>query len=141
MKAKFDVFVSYRGPERKFVFRRLVLPLRNANLSVAIDFETFGFGAWNLENIRLAVERSRYTLLAITPAWHQSEWCEAEMQLTRHLDPAAKRQRIIPVILAETHIPECLRFLHYCDLSSQKAYECNFQKLVNTLRSKRGGGL
>jgi len=55
-----------------------------AGLRVCIDFRDFEPGLPTLVNMENAVERSRKTLIVLTPDWVESEWTTFESLLIRH---------------------------------------------------------
>jgi hypothetical protein len=131
-----DVFVSYSSKDRALMRAKLQAPLEAAGLDVVVDTSDFVFGATPLENMRVAIQNSRHTVLAITSNWIQSEWCAYESLFTEHLDVAAKRRKLIPVRLDETKPPsELLRT--YCDLSGGD-YPANLARLIEQLRERDG---
>jgi hypothetical protein len=127
----FDAFISYSTLNRKFMQRQLKYPLELEGFTVAIDYADFNFGEWTEQNICLAISRSSWILLALTPAWTRSKWCkfEAENSLLK------KRGRIIPVILENCETPDYLSSLTWCDLTDSKYYYANLNRLVDRLRS------
>jgi TIR domain len=127
----FDIFISYSSLNRKFMQRQLKYPLELKGFTVAIDYSDFDFGEWTEQNIYLAIERSSWILLALTPAWARSEWCEFEAKNSL----LTKRGRIIPIILETCETPNYLSSLTWCDLTESRYYDANFNRLVNRLRS------
>ena len=58
------------------------------------------------ENIIQAVESSRRTILVLTPAYAQSEWCRLEYQKAQH-EMLKMRHRIIPIMLEDVTPKSC----------------------------------
>jgi hypothetical protein len=127
----FDVFISYSSLNRRFMQRQLKYPLELEGFTVAIDYSDFNFGEWTEQNICLAIEGSSWILLALTPAWTKSKWCEFEAKNSLVI----KRGRMIPVILEDCQTPDYLSSLTWCDLTDPRYYCANFNRLVNRLRS------
>lgn len=67
--AVYDVFVSYAAADHVWVWEWLVPQLKEANLKVCIDYESFDVGVPLVVNLERAILQSRHTVLVITPAW------------------------------------------------------------------------
>jgi TIR domain len=97
---EYDVFVSYSGrePGSSWVRGTLVPLLRAAGLQVCLDVDTFRLGAPIVTEIARAVERSRYTLAVLTPAYLVSGFTELEAVLAEHLGAERAEQRLLLVL-------------------------------------------
>src|SRR5436305_443372 len=62
-----DVYISYNGADESWVSETLLPQLEAAGLGVIIDYRDFEIGLPRLVNIERAVERSRHTLIVMTP--------------------------------------------------------------------------
>jgi TIR domain len=127
----FDVFISYSNLDRKFVEQQLKYPLEMENLIVAIDYRDFSFGEWTEQSIYIAIKQSSWVLLALTPAWVRSEWCNFEARYSLSI----KHGRVIPVILECCEAPNYLNLLTWCDLTDTRYYYTNFTRLVTRLKA------
>ena len=95
----YDAFVSYSHADAEWVRTWLLPRLERAGLRICIDFRDFDVGVLSLENMSRAVDNSRHTLLVLTPAWIESEWTDYELLLTQVSDPAARRRRVLCLLL------------------------------------------
>jgi hypothetical protein len=134
---EFDVFISYSHDDKAWV-REVLLPrLEGAGLQVCIDERHFEFGISLLDNIERAVERSRHTLVVLTPAYLESEWAGFEAMLVQSADPAARQGRMIPLLLQRCELPRRLRALTYADFTDPDRQEEVMARLVAGLGVKR----
>jgi hypothetical protein len=130
---EFDAFVSYSHDDRAFVVETLVPALRNAGLRVVID-DDFQPGAASIVEMERAVERSRHTLVVLSPAYVNSGWAAFEHALAQTLDPAAINRRVVPVLLTRCDPPLRLRALVNVDFTSADRQRQNLTRLVSALR-------
>lgn len=73
------------------------------NISLIFTFDLF-FVSAIADNIIQAIENSRRTILILSPAYIQSEWCRLEYQKAQH-EMLKLRHKIIPVMLDDvTHL-------------------------------------
>jgi len=98
MLAEYDVFISYSSIDTDWVKGWLLPRLESSGLNVCIDYRDFDIGVPSLTNMENAVERSRKTLLVLTPNWIKSEWTNFESFLIQTDDPAGVRQRTLPLV-------------------------------------------
>jgi hypothetical protein len=80
-----------------------------------MDLRDFEPGLPSLVNMENAVERSRKTLIVITPEWLESEWTTFESLLVQTDDPAGRRARIIPLRRKPCHPPKRIGMLRGCE--------------------------
>jgi hypothetical protein len=69
-------------------------------------------------NIVSAIERSRRTIMILTPEYVQSEWCRMEYQKAQH-EMLQLKHKIIPIVLA--------------DLSEVKDIDTNLKSIMNSV--------
>lgn len=129
----YDVFVSYSPEDRAWVEKWLLPRLEQAELRV-FDHDDFIVGMPRLENIERAVELSRRTIVVLTPAWLASEWNAFEAMLVRASDPAARRRRLIPVLLKPCELPDALRALEPADFTAESHWTKEARRLTRDLR-------
>ena len=84
----YDVFISYSHADREWVHAWLTPHLEASGLRVCLDSRDFDVGVPSLVNMERAVERSRKTLLVLTPAWVESDWANFESLLSQTEDPS-----------------------------------------------------
>jgi len=124
-----DLFVSFNQADREWVDEWLLPRLRAAGVRVITDFD-FTAGAPRVAEVERAVDGSRRTLAIITPDWLASEWNNFETLLVQTLDPAARRRKLIPVLLKPTDLPKLLDALVKVDLTAEKHWEAQLRRLV-----------
>lgn len=118
-----DVFLSHRGVDKPFV-RRLAAdiestPYLDRKLTVWLDEAEIRPGQSIPAMVNDGLERSRFILLVMTPAYFNSEsgWTDAEWHAALHTDPDNRRGRIIPVLATDCpYVPILLRHLLALDL-------------------------
>jgi hypothetical protein len=131
---QYDAFISYSHHDSPWV-RNVVLPhLEGEGLRVCIDFRDFEPGVARLVNMENAVERSRKTLIVLTPAWLESEWTAFESLLIQSDDPAGRRARMIPLRLKPCEPPRRIAMLTYVDFTQPSEFEFQLQRLVLAIR-------
>ncbi|RUS75705.1 hypothetical protein EGW08_016520 [Elysia chlorotica] len=105
----FDAFVSYKSSPRDeiFVLRHLYPKLeQELGFKLCLHFRDFPPGEAIANNIIQAVERSRRTILVLSPNYVSSEWCRLEYQKAQH-EMLKLKHKIIPVILEDVRkVPE-----------------------------------
>jgi hypothetical protein len=133
---QYDAFISYSHHDSAWV-RNVLLPhLEDEGLRVCIDFRDFELGAPSLVNMENAVERSRKTLIVLTPAWLESEWTAFESLLIQSDDPAGRRARMIPLRLKPCEPPRRIAMLTYVDFTQPSELEFQLQRLVAAIGSE-----
>jgi hypothetical protein len=128
----YDVFISYSSKDGEWVQNTLLPALERAGLRVYIDFRDFEVGTPSLVNMERGVERSRHTLVVLTPNWIDSEWTEFESLLVGTADPAGRRRKLIPLMLEECELPPRIRMLTYVDFT-QGNLDLSWQRLLRGL--------
>jgi tetratricopeptide (TPR) repeat protein len=115
---EYDVFVSYSRKDGSWVGRRLVPKLQEAGLKVYFDTQDLGPGQPVMWAINSAIERSRHTLAVVTSSYLKSEYAMFELGISHLLDPANRRDRIIPLLKEKCDMPPALGWLTWADLSA-----------------------
>lgn len=75
---EYDVFISYSKSDRPWVKDVLLQSLEQEGKKVYIDYRDFQPGVPVIDNVVHAIEKSQVTVLVLTPAFVQSEWCMYE---------------------------------------------------------------
>jgi len=132
---RYDVFISYSHEDSAWVRDTLMPCLEGEGLRVCIDFRDFEVGAPSLVNMENAVERSRKTLLVLTPNWVSSEWTEFEALLIQTRDPAGRGRRILPLMVQPCELPPRLEVFTYLDLTDPAQFDFQMRRLVAAIRS------
>jgi hypothetical protein len=128
----YDVFISYSSKDADWVRGTLLQALEEAGLRVYIDFRDFEIGTPSLVNMERGVEESRHTLVVLTPNWISSEWTEFESLLVGTSDPAGRRRKLIPLMLAKCDLPPRIAMLTYVDFT-QDNLDLSWQRLLRGL--------
>jgi len=131
---EYDAFISYSSRERVWVNQNLLHPLESASLKICVDYRDFDVGVPSLINMEQAIERSRKTLLVITPSWIQSQWTQFECLLAQVQDPAARGQRLLPLLVEKTELPRRLSMLTYLDFTDPSAIGFQRERLIKAIK-------
>lgn len=111
----FDVFLSHNSGDKDRV-RLLARELEEAGLRVWFDEWIIKPG----DDIYLSVERgldtSRVMVLCLSPAALGSGWVDLERSTALFRDPTNRARRFVPVLLADSKLPDSLRRYRYIDL-------------------------
>ncbi|KAK3600669.1 hypothetical protein CHS0354_029533 [Potamilus streckersoni] len=97
---EYDAFVSYKSSpaDEKFVLNHLYPILEEElNFKLCIHQRDFPPGETIANNIVHAIENSRRTILVLSPAYVESEWCRMEYQKAQH-EMLKLKHRIIPIM-------------------------------------------
>jgi DNA polymerase III delta prime subunit len=132
----YDTFISYSHADSDWVKGWLLPRLEQAGLRVCIDVRDFDIGVPSLVNMERAVDHSRHTLLVLTPAWVNSEWTEFEQLLTQTSDPAARRRRLLPLLLRPCQPPPRIAMLTYADFTQETNREAELQRVLKALKGE-----
>jgi hypothetical protein len=130
----YDLFISYSHHDSEWVRETLLPRLESEGLRVCIDYRDFEIGVPNLINMERAVDGSHHTLIVLTPSWRQSEWTEFESLLASATDPAGRRRKLIPLMLAPCELPSRIAMLTCADFTQPDERPTQFRRLLNQLR-------
>jgi TIR domain-containing protein/NACHT domain-containing protein len=132
----YDVFISYSHADATWVWDWLRPRLQAAGLHVCLDRRDFDVGVPSLVNMERAVDHSRHTLLVLTPAWVDSEWTAFEELLTQTADSAARRRRLIPLLLQPCQPPRRIAMLTYADFTQQAAWDTGLLRVIAAVQGE-----
>ncbi len=110
----YDVFLSHTSKDKPRV-RRLAERLKDAGLRVWFDEWSIGPGEIISLKVDEGLEQSRVLVLCISPNALASGWVALERSTAIHRDPASQGRRFIPLLLAESDLPDTLRRYRYVD--------------------------
>jgi hypothetical protein len=130
-----DVFLSH-STAQKPVVRAIVQQWRQLGLSVFFDEDSIQPGEDVVTALDRACEKSRHTVLLISPEAIASKWVDQEMKRAVYVDPAATERRLIPVLLEpvdESEIPLSVRRLSRTDLTDSKTRRQQYHHLLASL--------
>jgi hypothetical protein len=135
---QYDVFISYSSKNADWVQNTLLPALENAGLRACIDVRDFEPGVPSLVNMEQAADRSRHTLVVLTPDWVNSEWTGFESLLVQGQDPIGRRRRLIPLMLERCELPPRIGMLTYIDFT-QGNLDLAWERLLRGLGARAGG--
>jgi hypothetical protein len=131
-----DVFISYHPADRVWVRNELLPQLDRAQLSYIIDYRDFEIGVPMIVNMERAVERSRHTLIVITPDWLGSDWNNFQGLLASSADPASVERKLLPLILKKPDkLPGRIAYLASADLTDPNERTFQLEKLIRSLQT------
>ena len=129
----YDVFISYSHQDKVWVKNILVSALEEAGIKVFIDYKDIRIGAPLVTEIAHAVEKSRYTLAVLTPAYLESNFTELENILAEHLG-LEKSQRRLLAVMREECVPRLgIRARLWLDMSSDEEFHLVSHALFTNL--------
>jgi len=130
----YDVFISYRheGEDRRFA-RELVAALEAEGYRVAIDERDFFANASFLQEMERAIRQSRFTVAVISPRYLESGNTEEEAIITKVLDMADRKRRLIPLVIEPVVLPVWLYGIVGIDWTKRDPLVDPFDKLTATL--------
>jgi len=129
----YDVFISYSSVDRAWVRNDLLPVLEGAGLTVCIDYRDFPRGAFTVSAIEQALQRSRKTLLILTPAYLQSEWTAFEGYLLQTRDPTNQQLRLIPLLHTPCELPPRLLAMTYVNFADPADRALAWRQLLTAL--------
>lgn len=133
---RYDAFISYSHHDKHWVQGWLLPRLEQAGLRICIDFRDFEPGLPSLVNMENAVERSRKTLIVLTPEWVASEWTAFESLLIQTDDPAGRQRRMILLLLKPCQPPKRIAMLTCLDFTEAAEAEFQLQRLIEAIRAE-----
>ena len=130
----YDVFISYRhqGEDMRFA-RDLVGALEAEGYRVAIDERDFPANASFLQEMERAIRQSRFTVAVISPRYLESGNTEEEAIITKVLDMADRKRRLIPLVIEPVALPVWLYGIVGIDWTKRDPLVDPFDKLTATL--------
>jgi hypothetical protein len=132
----FDVFVSYRQqePDMTWVRETLVPALTASSLKVFVDYEDFRLGRPVITEMERGVEKSRYTLSVLSPAYLESNFATLEAILADHLGMENSQRRLLAIMREPCRPRLGMRARLWLDMTKDKDFETNLKRLVYELK-------
>ena len=131
---RYDVFISHSTTDEEWVTTWLVPRLKEAGFRVAAPYPDFVVGMPKVTNIERTIKASRRTVAVITPDWLRSDWNALEDVLVRTLDPAARKRKLIPILLKTCDdLPTSLTQLDVIDLRAERRWTEEVKRLTRDL--------
>src|ERR1043165_4350738 len=110
----FDVFLNHNHKDKPRV-RQLAERLKKAGLRVWFDEWNIKAGEIIAFKVDEGLERSRVLVLCISPNALASGWVALERSTAVHRDPSNDGRRFIPLLLADSDLPDTLRRYKHID--------------------------
>ncbi|XP_071948857.1 uncharacterized protein, partial [Antedon mediterranea] len=105
---EFDAFISYKGgtEEETFVVQKLVPNLEAMGFAVCVHYKHFLAGNTIMQNILDAIAKSRKTIIVLSPAFVESQWCRYEF-ITASAEILKSENNVIPLMYEDiTKMPK-----------------------------------
>jgi hypothetical protein len=131
---EYDVFVSYRHQDKPWVRSQLARSLEARGLKTCVDYRDFRLGAPLIKEMERAVERSRYTLAVLTPAYLESNFTELESVLAQHVGLEQSQHRLLCILREPCRPRLSLRAQLWLDMTEDEEFEANIERLAFELR-------
>ena len=106
-----DAFICYNSSDSGWVCHDLLDHLDSSGISTVIHHRDFLPGSVLEETIRESIDRSRFTVLVLSPDFLDSNWCRLEMHVARNRIISEGRDVIVPIILREFPTSQVTRTL------------------------------
>lgn len=112
----YDAFISYRHtePDRSHAMA-LVDELESCGYRVAIDFRDFRPNEHFLSEMERCVRESRFTVCVITGSYLGSDHTSEEAIISKTVDLAERRRRLVPILFERVELPAWLHGLSGID--------------------------
>lgn len=104
--ARYDAFLSYRhaDPDQEWA-KNIAEVLESHNLRVAIDFRDFAPNEHFLSEMERCIKESRFVLCVVTSRYIDSDHCSEEAIISKTLDLADRRKRLVPLVFERVELP------------------------------------
>jgi predicted ATPase len=141
---EYDVFWSYNSADEEWVsavYRRLLAQeFSTGPLRMFFAPESLPPGALIVRDLAAALRASRRVVVVLTSEWVASDWTAFEASLELYRDPAAKRMRIIPILLRSCDVPDELGRLRQIDFRKESEFERSYAELAAAVENGRISG-
>ena len=140
---QFDAFVLYSSElsDRKWVHEELVKTMEGTyGFKLCIHLRNFILGEDILDNIEVAIRKSRKVIAVLSPNFADSGWCVDELQMTRTIEQEENRRKLILIQLQDfpnipANIPPVIRLMlesrTYLEWKEGQKEEKHFWKRLN----------
>jgi hypothetical protein len=120
----YDAFISYRHaePDRTLAID-ILESLERRGLRVAIDFRDFAANEHFLSEMERCIKASRYVLCVITAQYLTSDHTSEEAIISKTLDMADRRKRLVPLVFERVELPVWLHGLVGIDFTESAGVE------------------
>ena len=127
----YDALISYRHlePDRTYA-GELVEALERRGLRVAIDFRDFSPNQHFLTEMERCIHESRFVLCVITSMYLESDHTAEEAIISKTLDMAERRKRLVPLIFERVTLPIWLHGLVGIDFTADARIDPHERRVV-----------
>jgi hypothetical protein len=120
----YDAFISYRHTEPDKTHAIEILEsLERRGLRVAIDVRDFAANEHFLSEMERCIKQSRYVLCVITARYLASDHTSEEAIISKTLDMADRRKRLVPLVFERVELPVWLHGLVGIDFTESATVE------------------
>jgi hypothetical protein len=120
----YDAFISYRHTEPDKTYAIDILEsLERRGLRVAIDFRDFAANEHFLSEMERCIKGSRFVLCVITARYLASDHTSEEAIISKTLDMADRRRRLVPLVFERVELPVWLHGLVGIDFTESASVE------------------
>lgn len=127
-----DVFLTYNHQDKEWVIEQLVPQLEREKLTVLQEDLDYGTSRSEVSELEEHVERTRRTVVVLTPAWQENEWTALE-RLVRIDDASGRRPRLLPIMLESCQPPKSIALLPYADFTNPASRPEEMERLLRSL--------
>ena len=131
----YDVFISYRHTEPdKTHALQIVEAVEAQGLRAAIDIRDFAPNEHFLSEMERCIKQSRFVVCVITSQFLASDHTSEEALISKTLDMAERRKRLVPLIFDRVELPVWLHGLVGIDCTPEASVE-PLDRLLHLLKS------
>ncbi len=123
------VFISYSPEDIDWAEDELRPRLEKSGVKVITGEDLTGGATVSLNRER-AIADTRRTIVVLSPEWVANSWNGFEADMLVHLDPAAIKRKLLPVLLRKSEIPPRIARLTIRDLTDKKRYDSRLAQLI-----------
>ena len=136
----YDAFISYRHLDADTSLAADILDsLERRGMRVAIDFRDFTPSEHFLSEMERCIKQSRFVLCVITSHYLDSDHTSEEAIISKTLDLAERRRRLVPLVFERVELPVWLHGLVGIDFTESARVE-PLERLFDLLTSSGGAG-
>nr|XP_022297528.1 toll-like receptor 13 [Crassostrea virginica]XP_022297529.1 toll-like receptor 13 [Crassostrea virginica] len=119
---KYDAFVSYADEDRKFVLKMISKLEGEKNIRLCIHHRDFVPGYDIAENIITAVNKSKKTIIILSPNYIKSSWCMYELHIAKMEEIYSREKESVLFLIFYEAVPADIIPLKIMDVINQKSY-------------------
>ncbi|XP_061175914.1 toll-like receptor 4 [Saccostrea echinata] len=119
---KYDAFVSYSDEDLPFIQKMILELEKNNGIRLCIHHRDFVPGYDISENIITAVNKSRKTVVILSPNFIKSSWCMYELHIAKMEEIYSRENEGVLVLIFYEEVPVDKMPLSVMDLIKQKSY-------------------